>query len=1098
MLILENVSIDDYVNYNDKTCYKYIVKSIDKDLRIGVYSFSGNPDIYVNPDTNPSRLEDFKFKANEKSDDVIVITPDDRKSAGFIKGQYYIWIFAGSNTSFRLKVAESDKEFYLEDGIAETNEIKAGSDLMYYFTDTSLIRDLNITFTLSSKSGPKPEMYIKFWGRNSEDNWKFKHTDNGVFKAATEIGTSMASIKHDGITCKNKVVDQDLNCIYGILIHAPNSIFTPISHFSIVAHHNETSHIKLREGIPLDQIVENHQTRYFEFVVRDSEATEVSFTLNSHHGDADIYVSRIEKYPDLNNNEMKSSRSRRFSDEVTFVKEGKKNLLGIYYIAVQGFEYSTYTIRASITRGSEITKIVPTQIAEGIILNDAINSAEAKKYYQFKTNMYGEGITDIKVSVTSIVGKVKFYVKSNVFPTETSYDYVSEEGNDIIMRTNDTKFQAVGNKYILVIPDSKNETNFIARKYSIKYSTSNSITELKKDVPVLGTVNVQSYDNYKFTYIETKGADVTISLTPLTGNPNLLVSIDPQKSFPTIQNYDFHSKKDGKDSIFIAGDKLFNTNPSCNPFQQPLLGSKPWEIFIVVYWGDQANSSQANKTDFCSYSLKVYTGDNLPHMIIDGMPQKDTVKDREWMYYFMSIDPSHDYLHAVVTAQVGSVGMYVSFVDQAKSKKSTDLPMPTDTEHMKRSKTVGHSEIIHFSRKEIQKEWGEFKDWLMIIGVRGEEAISLIEYTLIAYTRIPRVTSNSPISAKIDRDSYSYFVYRSLWETWSIIISASSYSVDADIDMYINMGYQNSLPTKENYHIKSSNWFSEVVEISLDHEYFTRNKITSMKGIYIIGIYAKEDTTISLEIEDTPLQIKQLRSGKGIQVDQEPNKQRIFKYVHNPHKNLKYELTMLSGSVIMRINRYVEYLDDSPMRKFFPMDDKTSIWKTKSDQNSTIIISTDDKNFCSKCTYLVNIESNLNGAKYVLEVQEEDISTPKLIKMGVPIKDQIERDDYKGYMFVLDRKKRFKISASVYLGKITYSVGTSKDFKSSIAETTSNSLEIEGSKLDDFAAGENVYIKVKGEFDHSEFILQVTHHDSYTIIPDSFTQEFTIKAVCRY
>jgi hypothetical protein len=125
-------------------------------------------------------------------------------------------------------------------------------------------------------------------------------------------------------------------------------------------------------------------------------------------------------------------------------------------------------------------------------------------------------------------------------------------------------------------------------------------------------------------------------------------------------------------------------------------------------------------------------------------------------------------------------------------------------------------------------------------------------------------------------------------------------------------------------------------------------------------------------------------------------------------------------------------------------------------------------------------------------VQEEDISAPKLIKMGVPIKDQVERDEYKGYMFVLDRKKRFKIYASVYLGKITYSIGNSKDFKSSIAETTSNSLEIEGSKLDEFAAGENVYIKVKGEFDHSEFILQVTHHDSYTIIPDSYTQELTI------
>lgn len=385
----------------------------------------------------------------------------------------------------------------------------------------------------------------------------------------------------------------------------------------------------------------------------------------------------------------------------------------------------------------------------------------------------------------------------------------------------------------------------------------------------------------------------------------------------------------------------------------------------------------------------------------------------------------------------------------------------------------------------------------MIIGIRGEWLIELIEYTLIAYTKLPRVTSNSPISARIEKNTFSYFAYRSYCESCSIIVSASSYSVDADIDMYINVGHGSTLPTNDIYHIKSNHWFSETVEISLDHEYFKKNKIESMKGIYLIGIFAKEDTTISLEIEDTPLQIKQLRSGKGVQIDQEQNKQRIFKYVHNRHKNLKYELTMLSGSVIMRINRYVEYLDDSPMRRFFPIDDKTSIWKTDSDQNSTILISTEDHNFCTKCTYLISIESNLKGAKYSLEVQEEDISTLKLIKMGVPIKDQIQRDDYKAYMFVLDRKKKFKISSSVYLGKITYSVGTTKDFKSSVAETTSNSLEIDGSKLDEFTAGENVYIKVRGEFDHSEFILQVTHHDSYTIIPDSFTQEFTINPYDR-
>jgi len=125
-------------------------------------------------------------------------------------------------------------------------------------------------------------------------------------------------------------------------------------------------------------------------------------------------------------------------------------------------------------------------------------------------------------------------------------------------------------------------------------------------------------------------------------------------------------------------------------------------------------------------------------------------------------------------------------------------------------------------------------------------------------------------------------------------------------------------------------------------------------------------------------------------------------------------------------------------------------------------------------------------------VQDEDIVSSKLIKLGVPIKDQISKDDSKEYYFVLDRSKPFRIFASVYLGQIKYSIGNKKNFKNPIATSSSNILEITESDLGEFKSGENVYIKVRGEFDHSEFILLATHHSSYSIIPDSFSQEFEI------
>jgi hypothetical protein len=162
-IIKEGNIYDDFVYARDKSCYKYLVKSSDEKLRIGAYSFSGNPDIYVTPESDFGQdLESFKFKATEPSDDVLVITPQDRLEIGQKKGWYHICITGRSATSYRLRVVESNQSYFLEDGISETNEIRTGNELKFYYTDAALVRNLNLTFTLTTHSGPTPKMIAKF------------------------------------------------------------------------------------------------------------------------------------------------------------------------------------------------------------------------------------------------------------------------------------------------------------------------------------------------------------------------------------------------------------------------------------------------------------------------------------------------------------------------------------------------------------------------------------------------------------------------------------------------------------------------------------------------------------------------------------------------------------------------------------------------------------------------------------------------------------------------------------------------------------------------------------------------------------------------
>lgn len=526
-------------------------------------------------------------------------------------------------------------------------------------------------------------------------------------KATSEVGKLYTFIEHKGASCIKSTDNQLEPCTYAIELRLPShKDGSSVSHFSLVAHHNETSHIKLREGISVEQIVQNHETRYFQFIVYDNSATNVTFTLNSHHGDSDLYVSRLDKFPDAKNFEKKSSRSSRFADEVSFDKVVNQSLMGVYFVGVQGFEYSSYSLRASIVRGGESSEsIVPVQLTEGIAQNEFLKSKSDKKYFQFKTQMYGNTVSDIRISVTPVVGEFSVYVKSGEIPTLDNYDFKAQDGSDIIMWKDSANFKPVGMKYVLVVPASRyGAEDYKDYRFTIKYATSNSISVIVKDAPAFGNVQIGKYDYFRYHSI-TKVNSLTVSLTSLSGDANLVVSIDPSNEFPTKTKNSYHSMKEGKDSIELDGSKLFDKNPSCNPNQASLLGSKACNIYIGVYCGDN-NSPESRKNDSCSYTLKVYEGLGLPHMLIDGVPQKDHVKQAELLTYYMPILADKDYLYIAATSEIGDVNIYVTFADQ--EERSSDLALPTRDDHMKKSKHVAHSQLVHFTKKELKKNCAEF------------------------------------------------------------------------------------------------------------------------------------------------------------------------------------------------------------------------------------------------------------------------------------------------------------------------------------------------------------------------------------------------------
>lgn len=77
-------------------------------------------------------------------------------------------------------------------------------------------------------------------------------------------------------------------------------------------------------------------------------------------------------------------------------------------------------------------------------------------------------------------------------------------------------------------------------------------------------------------------------------------------------------------------------------------------------------------------------------------------------------------------------------------------------------------------------------------------------------------------------------------------MSLSTFS-SGDPDLYINYG-DSRLPTKEDSDISRATFKSEVVELSLDRDFYKSKKIKSMKGPYIIGVYGNKKSTYTLSI----------------------------------------------------------------------------------------------------------------------------------------------------------------------------------------------------------------------------------------------------------
>lgn len=111
---------------------------------------------------------------------------------------------------------------------------------------------------------------------------------------------------------------------------------------------NQQNYYILQEDKLINDYVTTGYYRYYQFsLINDQKVKNVTFKLNTLHGDADIFVSRKHAYPTKMDNEKSSVRTGQVIDMVYFDDE---NVTAVYQVGVYSFEYSTYTLGVTVER----------------------------------------------------------------------------------------------------------------------------------------------------------------------------------------------------------------------------------------------------------------------------------------------------------------------------------------------------------------------------------------------------------------------------------------------------------------------------------------------------------------------------------------------------------------------------------------------------------------------------------------------------------------------------------------------------------------------------------------------------------------------------
>jgi hypothetical protein len=733
--------------------YVVEVQNPNFDLTVLVTPLSGDPDLYASQWFLPNLTYWDKRSMTSTGDFV-----DFERT---LVGHYYFGVYAypPNNASYTImsvltSPVANDKAniITLSDGIPQNEVVHKGHWKYYLFNLVE--RTKGFTISVSSTFGD-PDIYVI-------------KSNSTAFPDETHYGWASTSQGSDTIRINNPETAK-----YWIGIKSFQTAM-----FSLVAATDEVI-TTLQSGIAVRASLSYRQYRYYKLHV-DADDRNIMISVTAFSGDPDVYVSTHHHRPNSTNYQWKADSTN--SDTVAIIK-GSANACSNcdFYIAVYAFSACDFSLLASF---ADRIQLLPRVASTGNVVQGFM------QFYSFHAS---EDDSSVTFNLVPTSGNPQLFVSTRAYidPVKNASSIMWKtnpywSGGSITITNTDNRFCAGCDYYLAVLGVYAATSTYI-----LTGSETNSTIWIQDGVDVYGTATTSQYRYFRFS-APNLGSSVIVTVTPITGDPDLYVSYDPTNPYPNANKNNAASEMGGADAV------AFRNSSATTYYISVLAWNMPTTFYITAY----------------SYDPSIAMD---PLTLVPGQPRNDIASEGEYKYYHIILSDNTPYreLTISVTKRVGDPDLFVNNNGQ----------FPTQG-NARWSAAAGGSDIVRIANPQS----GDY-----IIGVL---AFSTSVYSIVATTdlNIQQLQNGVPVQANLQYDNYhDYLLPVDTLLASELVITVTSSNGDPDIFVSTSPMPRSS---QGNYNWSAESWRDDSITLTGNNLFL---------GTYYISVYAaSENITYSV------------------------------------------------------------------------------------------------------------------------------------------------------------------------------------------------------------------------------------------------------------